>query len=59
MANSTIKTRILLRNDELSAWENSELVLGAGEIALARRSNDGGYEMRIGDGTKTWSELGS
>lgn len=58
MANSTIKTRILLRNDEITAWEGSDLVLGAGEIALGRRS-DGSYEMRVGDGTKTWSGLGS
>ena len=57
MANTTIKTRVLLRNDELSNWAESTLVLGAGEIALARRI-DGSYEMRIGKGDKTWSELG-
>lgn len=57
MANTTIKTRVLLRNDELSNWAESTLVLGAGEIALARRT-DGSYEMRIGKGDKTWSELG-
>ena len=57
MANTTIKTRVLLRNDELSNWADSTLVLGAGEIALARRT-DGSYEMRIGKGDKTWSQLG-
>ena len=57
MANTTIKTRVLLRNDELSNWADSTLVLGAGEIALARRTA-GSYEMRIGKGDKTWSELG-
>ena len=54
MANTTIKTRVLLRNDELSNWIESTLALGAGEIALARRP-DGSYEMRIGKGDKTWS----
>ena len=57
MANTTIKTRVLLRNDELSNWIESTLALGAGEIALARRP-DGSYEMRIGKGDKTWSQLG-
>lgn len=54
MANQTIKTRILLRNDEISTWEESTLALGAGEIALGRR-NDGSYEMRVGNGLSTWS----
>lgn len=58
MANtSNIKTRIILRNDELSNWNTSELVLNQGEIALARRE-DGSYEMRIGNGGKTWTQLG-
>ena len=58
MANiNKINTRILLRNDELSNWADSSLVLGAGEIALARRT-DGSYEMRIGNGLSTWSQLG-
>lgn len=58
MANtSNIKTRIILRNDELSNWNTSELVLNQGEIALARRE-DGSYEMRIGNGSKTWTQLG-
>jgi len=58
MANtSNIKTRIILRNDELSNWNTSDLVLNQGEIALARRE-DGSYEMRIGNGGKTWTQLG-
>lgn len=58
MANTNqISTRILLRNDELSNWESSSVKLLAGEIALARRG-DGSYEMRVGKGDKTWSELG-
>lgn len=59
MANtSPINTRIILKNDELSNWNESSLVLKPGEIALARRE-DGSYEMRIGQGDKTWSQLGN
>lgn len=59
MANtSPINTRIILKNDELSNWNESILVLKPGEVALARRE-DGSYEMRIGNGLSTWSELGN
>jgi hypothetical protein len=59
MANtSPINTRIILKNDELSNWNGSTLVLKPGEVALARRE-DGSYEMRIGNGLSTWSELGN
>lgn len=51
-----IKTKILLRNDELSNWEGSTLSLENGEVAFARRP-DGTYEMRIGSNKKTWNEL--
>jgi len=57
MANNPINTRIILKNDELSAWDESSLILKQGEIALARRE-DGSYEMRIGNGNKTWTQLG-
>lgn len=50
-----LKTRILLRNDELSNWTGSSLVLGKGEMAIA--TLDGEYvEVRVGDGTHTWAE---
>lgn len=52
-----ISTRIILKNDDLSNWVGSTLELKPGEIALARRE-DGSYEMRIGTGSKTWSQLG-
>ncbi len=58
MANTSVNTRIILKNDDLSAWDQSALILHAGEIALARRE-DGSYELRIGDGKKTWSQLGN
>lgn len=57
MATKTINTRIVLRNDALSAWEKSTKALLKGEAALALRE-DGKYEIRIGtDGTKTWNDL--
>lgn len=50
-----ITTRITLRNDELSAFENSSKNLLKGEMALAR--SGGNYMVRIGTGDKTWKEL--
>jgi hypothetical protein len=56
MAN-TINTRIVLRNDELSAWEESSKVLLKGEVALAKLSESNEFEMRVGTGDKTWNQL--
>ena len=55
MANTTIKTRILLRNDTLANWTKSDLVLAKGEVAIA--TLDGGKlaEVRVGTGTSTWA----
>ena len=57
MANIT--TRISLRNDILENWTSSTVLLNKGEVALARFSGDlsDKYEIRIGVGGKTWSEL--
>lgn len=59
--NKKISTRLVLRNDDLSAWNKSQVVLLNGEAALARLAGDlsGFYEVRIGTGDKTWSQLGS
>lgn len=54
---STINTRIVLRNDELSAWEDSSKVLLKGEVAFAKLSGSDEFEMRIGTGSKTWNQL--
>lgn len=48
MANQ-IKTRIVLRNDELANWQASEKTLLSGEVALAR-TTDGAVELRVGNG---------
>ena len=55
----TINTRIVLRNDEQAAWERSTKDLLKGEVAFARLSGElsDSFEMRIGTGDKTWSEL--
>jgi len=54
MAN-IIKTKILLRNDEISNWTGgvgANTTLAKGEAAVAILSN-GQYELRIGNNT-TW-----
>lgn len=55
MANDTLRTRILLRNDDLSNWLTSELVLAKGEVAIANLSGGTLAEVRVGDGTHTWT----
>lgn len=59
--NKKISTRLVLRNDDLSAWNASKVELLKGEAALARLTGDLSdfYEVRIGTGDKTWSQLGS
>lgn len=54
-----IKTRIQLRNDQLSNWTGSQKTLLNGEVALARLSGElsDKYEVRIGVGNKTWDQL--
>lgn len=60
MAN-TINTRLILRNDQLTAWQQSQKVLLKGEAALAEHTISGNtkFDIRIGDGVHTWSELSS
>ena len=53
--NDTLKTRILLRNDTLANWNTSTLVLGKGEIAIATGLDGNLAEVRVGNGTTTWS----
>lgn len=53
MANTQIKTRILLRNDVATAWTTANPVLMKGEIGIETDTN----KFKIGDGTTTWSAL--
>ena len=54
MANTTIKTRILLRNDTLANWTNSDLVLAKGEVAIAT-VGENLAEVRVGTASSTWA----
>lgn len=68
MAQKTLNTRIQLKNATLTQWNESDLKLLAGEVALAsvnttRPDGQGGfisvptYLMKVGDGTKKFSDL--
>lgn len=54
MAEHSISGKILLRNDTASNWNTENPVLGKGEMGIEIDSN----KFKIGDGTKTWSQLG-
>ena len=60
MANTTIKTRILLRNDTLENWESnassgSPLILAKGEVAIATGLDGNLAEVRVGTGSSSWT----
>lgn len=52
-----LNTRIVLRNDTTANWlASSSQVLMKGEVGIEFLA-DGKVKIKIGDGTKTWSEL--
>lgn len=53
MADTQLKTRILLRNDTATAWSTANPVLMKGEIGIETDTN----KFKIGDGIKAWSAL--
>ena len=53
MADTQLKTRILLRNDTATAWTTANPVLMKGEIGIETDTN----KFKIGDGLKAWSAL--
>ena len=53
MADTQLKTRILLRNDTATAWSTANPVLMKGEIGIETDTN----KFKIGDGVKAWSAL--
>lgn len=65
MANKTINTRIELKYDSLENWNSSTLILGSGEVAIVEIPsnnttegfNEAGIALKVGDGSKTFSEL--
>lgn len=65
MANQILKTRINLKIDTLTNWNDSTLILGKGEVAIATASSSAGAGLtepvcmiKIGDGDHKFSELG-
>lgn len=64
MATKVLNTRIINKNDDLTAWESSSVILKKGEIALAaiETATTGNYSvptymMKVGDGVSTFSQL--
>lgn len=53
MADTTLQTMIILRNDVTANWANSTLVLKKGEVAIDTEKNI----FKIGDGEKTFSQI--
>ena len=53
MANNTINTRIILKNDSTANWTSKDPVLLKGEVGF---DLDLGI-FKVGDGIKKWSEI--
>lgn len=56
MAQQTINTVIVLRNDQTTAWEKSEYVLLEGEVGIGYLEG-GNVIAKLGNGTDTWADL--
>lgn len=56
MAQQTINTVIVLRNDQTTAWESSEHVMLKGEVGIGYLEN-GNVIAKLGDGENTWKDL--
>jgi hypothetical protein len=56
MAEKTLKTIIVLRNDQTTAWEESSYVLKKGELGVGYLA-DGKVIVKVGNDEKTWKEL--
>ncbi len=64
MAQQTINTVIVLRNDSTTAWASSSYKLQSGEVGvgyMTRDLGDGNTKqvpiIKVGDGVSTWAEL--
>lgn len=53
MANKTLKSRILIRNDTASNWQTQNPVLMKGELGVEIDSR----KFKFGDGTTAWNDL--
>ena len=57
MADVTVKTRIVLRNDTKTVLEASSLVLFKGEVALELNDEKKTAKFKVGDGIATYAQL--
>ena len=60
MAEKTINTVIVLRNDSTTAWADSDYKLLAGEVGVGYMTRTDGTEVpivKIGDGNTVWADL--
>lgn len=57
MANTEILTKIILRNDVLSAWQASTIILEKGEMALELDAATKVAKIKVGNGSSTWAQL--
>ena len=61
MTEKKFDTRILLKYDTLDNWNSSELILKAGEVAIAVVPQEGAAAspvvIKVGDGTRKFSQL--
>ena len=56
MAQNTINTVIVLRNDQTTNWEKSDHVMLAGEVGIGYLEN-GNVIAKLGDGEHSWVDL--
>lgn len=56
MPDLKIKTRIVIRNADKESFENSDIVLLKGELAI-ELDNNGNGKFKVGNGTNNYSEL--
>lgn len=56
MAEKTLNTIIVLRNDKSTDWANSEVVLQEGEVGISYLDN-GNVVVKAGDGINKWAQL--
>lgn len=57
MAETTLKTRIRLRNSTTQEWVDANPQLGKGEVGIEICA-DGKTKIKIGDGIEKWNDLG-
>lgn len=57
MANTTLKTRLVIRHDTKENWELHNPILLNGEMGIELGNSGKNHKIKFGDGIKTWTEL--